>query len=202
MSNEQEPVNLSRESAGQAAGFSEARRRWVKGSLWTAPVLLTLPRFSSAVESNQHCAVQTNLNEAQAINPSNYLVVSRPTYELQGTNPVVTVVYGGPSPVTSTPPTETDWCGSGDWHDITNWGSTYTATCNESNNVESFSDGINLPYSAINPGTANVIVHAGTLGNGSTVGIGPASGVYVFPDANGATGSCWTSAMPGISPPQ
>jgi hypothetical protein len=198
MSNEQEPVNLSQEPAGQASGVSEARRRWVKGSFWAVPVLLTLPRISSAVVSNQHCAEQTTLNEAQAINPGNYLVVVRPTYELQGTG--ITVVYGGPVPVTSTAPSGTQWCSGADWHDTTTWSSTYTATACTGDTVNTFTDGTNT-YTAINPGTANVIVYAGTLGNGSTVGIGPASNVYVFPDANGATGSCWTSAMPGITPP-
>lgn len=200
MSNEQEQVKMPRESTHQPVGVSEARRQWVKGGLWAAPVLLTLPRMSSAVVSNQHCATQAT---PPAVNASGYLVVSRPTYMLSGTGPGngLTVVYGGPVPVTSTAPTATDWCsGSNNWHDTANWSSTYTATCDAGNNVISFSDGINT-YTPTSPGTANVLVYAGTLGNGSTVGIGPASGAYVFPDANGATGSCWASAMPGISPP-
>lgn len=200
MSNEQEQVKLSRETAGQPSEISEARRRWVKGSFWAVPVLLTLPKISSAVVSNQHCATQAT---PSAVNPSGYLVVSRPTYVLSGTGPGngATVVYGGPVPVTSTAPSGAQWCSGFDWHDVANWnGTTYSAVTCTGNTVNTFTDGTNT-YTATSPGTANVLVYAGTLGDGTSVGIGPANGAYVFPDANGATGSCWTSAMPGITPP-
>lgn len=188
---------------GPVGETSPTRRRLLKGGVFAAPVLMTLPRIGSAtaLTSNQHCAEQKvgGLSMSEAVNPSvggPYVVVARPTYQLQSTS--ITVVYAGPLDGTYAS-TE---CGSGDWHDITDWTSTYTANCS-GGNVVSFTPqggGAALNVVSTTPGSANLLVHAGTLGDGSSVAIGPApSATYIFP---GTAGSCWASAMPGLNLPQ
>jgi hypothetical protein len=188
MSNEQEQVKMPRESTHQPFGVSEARRQWVKGGVWAAPVLLTLPRMSSAAASNQHCVElkAAGLTEAQAINPGGtYIAVSRPAYTLDND---VTVVYDGfdyPNPMP-------DPCTSGNWRDISSWASIYTP--DPCPNPTQFSPtGGGGPYNVTGSGSVNVIVQVSSTG--TPVAIGPTgSQTYVI------TTSCWTSALPGNAP--
>jgi hypothetical protein len=188
MSNEQEPVNLSQEPAGQASEVSEARRRWVKGSLWTAPVLLTLPRISSAIASNQQCVEPRTggLIEADAINPGGtYVTVSRPTYTL---NTGVTVVYDGFDYSNPMP----DPCTTGNWRDTAIWANIYTPDVCPSPTQFTLA-GVGTYTVTSGPGTANVIVQVDA--SGVPQAIGPTgSATYVI------TASCWTSALPGGTP--
>lgn len=179
MSNEQEPVNLSRESAGQAAGFSEARRRWVKGSLWTAPILLTLPKLSPATTSNGQGLVTITVTIAETVNPAStpYLTTTRDTYRIEDdANPGTfkIIVNAAADPVTSTT-----------WNSIDpsdNWQAFTSGTANDPSTIVGWTLQAPAPYSS-----AVLVAQMDSCAN--IIGYGyDASGTIIT-----ATGSAWTS---------
>lgn len=96
--------SMAEEAAVGAAKVSDARRRLLKGGLLAPPVLLTLPRVSSAQESNAVRTVSTDsitVDQAIINGPTPYLTVTRNTYAVKkvGTTDVTTsIVNVGPFP--------------------------------------------------------------------------------------------------------
>lgn len=180
---------------GQKAVISDARRRLVKGGM-AAPVLMTLPRISSAQASNQMCVEPKTggVAEAEGVGPGglgNYVSVSRPAFKINiaGTDHIV--VYGGYS--------YTDLasaCGDAmEWHDVAAWGTTYIPQSCSGTGPGAFSDGVNT-YAATAVGNYSVIVLVDETG--APVGVlGPTGG-----STNIITTSCWASAMAGTPLPQ
>lgn len=189
-------TSLQDASTGQKVAVSDARRRLVKGGVMAAPVLLTLPRVSSALTSNQMCVEPktggvTEAEGASASGLGNYVSVLRPAFKItiSGTDHIV--VYGGYS-YTNLAAACADIF---EWHDAAAWGTTYLPQSCSGTGPGAFSDGSNT-YTATSVGNYSVIVHVDETG--APIGVlGPTgSSTHII------TTSCWNSAMAGNPLPQ
>jgi hypothetical protein len=176
MSNEQEQVKLSRETAGQPSEISEARRRWVKGGLWTAPVLLTLPRVSSATTSNGQGLETVSVTIADTVNPAStpYMTTTRNTYRIMedaAPNTLKTIVNAAASPASSST-----------WNAIDDWTAFTSGTANNPSTIVGWTLQAPAPYD-----TAVLVAQLDSCANVIGYGYDPSGTITT------ATGSAWTS---------
>ncbi|MGZ8215964.1 hypothetical protein [Methylomagnum sp.] len=188
-------TSLQDPPTGRTVVVSDARRRLVKGGFMAAPVLLTLPRVSSAQASNQMCVEPKNgLTEAEGVSASglgNYVAVARPAFKITISGVDHIVVYGGYTYTTLA----TACADTSGWHDAASWTTTYLPQSCSGSGPGAFSDGINT-HTATAVGNYSVIVQVDVTGTPIGV-IGPTGG-----STHIITTSCWASAMAGTSLPQ
>lgn len=188
-------TSLQDQPTGQKAVISDARRRLVKGGVMAAPVLMTLPRISSAQASNQMCVEpKAGVTESEGVSPAglgNYVSVLRPAFKITISSADHFVVYGG---YTYTD-LATACADASEWHDAAAWGTTYLPQSCSGSGPGAFSDGVNT-YPATAVGNYSVIVLVDA--SGAPVGVlGPTGG-----STHIITASCWASAMAGSPLPQ
>lgn len=174
----------------------EARRRLMKGGLMGAPLLLTLPRISSAQTSNEMCVEPKTggISPSEGASPSglgDYVSVLRPAFKINIGGTDHFVVYGGYT-YTTLAAACADTSG---WHDAANWSTTYLPQSCTGAGPGEFSDGVNS-YPATAVGNYSVIVQVDE--GGTPLGVlGPTgSSTHIV------STSCWASAMPGTPLPQ
>jgi hypothetical protein len=177
MSNEQEQIKLSRETAGQPSEISEARRRWVKGGLWTAPVLLTLPRVSSATTSNGQGLETVSVTIADTVNPAStpYMTTTRNTYQIKEDalpNTLKTIVNAAANPASSST-----------WNAIDDWTAFTSGTANDPGTIA----GWTIQNGGASVGPAVLVAQLDSCANVIGYGYDPSGTITT------ATGSAWTS---------
>lgn len=169
----------------RADGVSPSRRRWVKGGVFAAPVLLTLPKGAALADASNTRCVSAPTNDAPGsppgIDAAGYVSVVRDSYVLDKNSVNVTVVN-----VLTSPESE-----SGEWHEINAWGNVYSKSGTDFIQTS----GGTGTFTGSSPSTLNVIVQVDSNGN-PTGTIGPGQGIRVI------TGSCWNSALPSSNLPQ
>lgn len=194
----------------------ESRRRLLKGTALTAPVLLTLPKIAAAVNSNEMCIepVGGGITADEAKNPASYMVqVVRPVAYVQKqgnpANPTIAIVNS----VVGTP---TPSCDPGNWVDLQTLGD-----AGAGGKVFTLSSGVSCTGDGSIPAGTTLTAPNG-LGTDSYVVVAPAPGdptsqtLLVEVGATGgvenvgryvgsthiASQSCWASAMAGSQLPQ
>lgn len=167
----------------QADGVSPSRRRWVKGGVFAAPVLLTLPKGAALADASNTRCVSAPTNDVPGsppgIDAAEYVSVVRDSYTLNKNSVNVTVV----NVLTSLEP--------GEWHEINAWANVYSKS--GSNFTQTI--GGTGTFTGSSPSTLNVIVQVNSDGT-PTGQIGPGQNIRVI------TGSCWNSALPSSSLPE
>jgi hypothetical protein len=167
----------------------------MKGGVMVAPVLMTLPRVSSALTSNQMCVEpKAGVTESEGVSPNglgNYVSVLRPAFKITIGRIDHYVVYGGYTYTNLA----TACADTSNWHDAASWSTTYLPQSCSGSGPGAFSDGVNS-YTATAAGNYSVIVLVDATG--TPIGIlGPTgSSTHIIPT------SCWASAMAGTPLPQ
>lgn len=194
-------------SPGDAA-VDDGRRRVLKGSVFTAPVLLTLPSMAVAQDSSQLQLIEKvslTAEEAKSL-ASSYLAVQRPIFRIENKNDssevldVVNRDLGTPTP---------DCAASDAWVDLATLGNrpgggqVFTATSCVNSPPGQLAIGEELYDSVVNKtykvtganGVQSLVI--GFDASGTPISIGRAEGTVYL-----STESSWASVAPNIMLPQ